>query len=266
MKDILYEIKTEPFHISPEHTLSPMPHIHKEIELIYIIDGGCTVRIDQKLYNTKSGDLIICFPNQVHFYENSIQGNYMLIIVNPDFVYGLTDILNDNIPKTNIIKFTQNDTAFKLFNEALNYTGDFKKTMLSGCITQSLCSIMSKLSLKPRSKTDNSTLQSIIKYCNSNFTSAITLDDVSNDLHLNKYHISHLFNEKLFTSFNAYINLLRISKACDILQETDMKIADISEDVGFGSIRSFNRAFIQIMDVTPVKYRKLAKEETSTKK
>ena len=49
MKDILYEIKTEPFHISPEHTLSPMPHIHKEIELIYIIDGDCTVRIDQKL-------------------------------------------------------------------------------------------------------------------------------------------------------------------------------------------------------------------------
>ena len=34
-----------------------------------------------------------------------------------------------------------------------------------------------------------------------------------------------------------------------------MKIADISEDVGFGTIRSFNRSFKQIMKVSPAEYR-----------
>ncbi len=256
MRDILYEIKTEPFNISTVQTLSPLPHMHKEIELIYIIDGGCTARIDQKSFNTKSGDLIISFPNQIHFYENSPQGEYLLIIVNPDFVYGLTDIMKDNIPKSNILKFSADDDSFTLFKKVLNYSGEYKKTMLSGCITQALCILTSELSLKARSKSDNSTLQSILKYCSLNFTSEITLDSVSENLHLNKYHISHLFNEKLCTSFNSYINLLRVSKACDILQETDKKIADISEEVGFGSIRSFNRAFMQIMDTSPIKYRK----------
>jgi len=255
MKEIFYEVKTEPFHISTDSVLSPLPHIHKEIELIYVIDGRCTARIDQKSFNAKSGDLIISFPNQIHFYESSLQGEYLLIIVNPDFVYGLGDIMKDNIPKSNILNFDKNDSHFLLFKNAENYIGEYKKAMFSGCITQALCLLMCELTLKTRSKSDNSTLQSILKYCSSNFNNDITLDDVSRNLHLNKYHISHLFNEKLCTSFNAYINLLRISKACDILQETNKKIADISEEVGFGSIRSFNRAFVNIMDTTPIKYR-----------
>ena len=257
MKDILHEVKTEPFHISTGNGLSPIPHIHKEIELIYIVNGGCTVRIDQKTFSAQSGDLVISFPNQIHYYENSLQGEYLLIIVNPDFIYGLTEIIKNNIPKTNIIKFNKTDAAFTLFKNALDYNGEYKKTMLSGCVSQAFCILISKLQLKLRSKSDNSTLQSILNYCSLNFASEITLDSVSENLHLNKYHISHLLNEKLCTSFNAYINLLRISKACDILQETDKKIADISEEVGFGSIRSFNRAFIQIMDTSPIKYRKM---------
>lgn len=257
MKDILYEVKTEPFFISTEKVLSPFPHIHKELELIYVVSGSSTVRIDQKTYTAKNGELIVCFPNQIHFYENSADGEYLLIIANPDFVYGLTELMKDNIPKSNILKFSADDDSLTLFKKVLNYSGEYKKTMLSGCITQALGFLASKLELKPRSKSDNSTLQSILKYCSLNFSSEITLDDVSENLHLNKYHISHLFNEKLCTSFNSYINLLRISKACDILQETDKKIADISEEVGFGSIRSFNRAFIQIMDTSPIKYRKM---------
>ena len=34
-----------------------------------------------------------------------------------------------------------------------------------------------------------------------------------------------------------------------------MKISDISEYVGFGTIRSFNRAFRTVLGVTPVEYR-----------
>ena len=38
------------------------------------------------------------------------------------------------------------------------------------------------------------------------------------------------------------------------LNNSENKISDISEDVGFGSIRSFNRAFKSIMDMTPLEY------------
>ena len=64
-----------------------------------------------------------------------------------------------------------------------------------------------------------------------------------------------MINRKLNQNFNEYINNLRIAEACNLLRETNIKIADISEDVGFGTIRSFNRAFKQITGISPAVYR-----------
>ena len=46
-----------------------------------------------------------------------------------------------------------------------------------------------------------------------------------------------------------------------MLKDTETKISDISEDVGFGSIRSFNSAFKDTMNITPLEYRSQFKKE-----
>ena len=56
--------------------------------------------------------------------------------------------------------------------------------------------------------------------------------------------------------------MLRVSAACELLLETRGRIADISEEVGFGSIRSFNRAFLKIMGRTPKEYRENVKKNS----
>ena len=78
---------------------------------------------------------------------------------------------------------------------------------------------------------------------------------MAEDLHMSKYHISHLFSEKLNISFSTYISIIRIDAACELLEETDKKTSDISEEVGFGSIRSFNRAFMHLTGTSPLQYR-----------
>ena len=101
----------------------------------------------------------------------------------------------------------------------------------------------------------NSAFYGIMDFCTHNFTEQITLDSVAERLHLSKYYVSHLINRKLGQNFNEYINNLRINEACALLRETDKKIAEISEEVGFGTIRSFNRSFKQITDLSPAEYR-----------
>ena len=49
--------------------------------------------------------------------------------------------------------------------------------------------------------------------------------------------------------------MLRVNKACRLLDETDKNIVTISEEVGFGSLRTLNRSFLEIIGTTPVKYR-----------
>ena len=53
-----------------------------------------------------------------------------------------------------------------------------------------------------------------------------------------------------------FYRICHISKRTALyLLKKRTKIADISEDVGFGLIRSFNHAFLDVMEMTPKKFR-----------
>ena len=103
---------------------------------------------------------------------------------------------------------------------------------------------------------DSDALRAIVSYCTQNFSENLSLSMLEEKLHLNKYYISHLFSGKLGLRFNDYINSLRISEACKLLANSDLSITDISERVGFNTLRTFNRAFIKQMHCSPSAYRK----------
>jgi len=52
-----------------------------------------------------------------------------------------------------------------------------------------------------------------------------------------------------------YLNTVRINKACYLLRSTENSILNISEDVGFHSISSFNRYFSRMIGMSPREYR-----------
>lgn len=100
------------------------------------------------------------------------------------------------------------------------------------------------------------TLQSVVSYCARNFNRELSLDVLEEELHISKYYISHLFSDRLGIRFNDYVNSLRVSDACRLLRQTDASITEISELVGFGTLRTFNRAFIKHTGVSPSAYRR----------
>lgn len=264
LKNVFYENKIEPLQICTARNLAPLRHLHKEIEIIYVKDGKCKAYADRNCTTIENGDMFVCFPNQIHYYEEVQIGEYYLIILSSDLFFGLKNLFNENIPKKNVIKIgTNNELSRMLDNAVLEQSKLYGQTVSVGLLNQLIGTVFDKFTLKPRIKTDNSTLQNVLNYCNSNFYNDIVLDDIAEALHMSKYHISHLFNNKLGISFNTYINTLRINAACDMLEETDKKTTDISEEIGFGSIRSFNRAFLQTMDMSPLQYRKLVKKSDS---
>lgn len=254
--NVVYENRTKHVEVWAEDFLKPIPHLHKELEIIYVIKGETHLFIDNNYMTISDGDLFVCFPNQVHCYERSDMGQYYLFTIVPDNCFGVKDLLYDNVPEKNILKLTADDEILKTLSDAVNYQGQYRDTYHTGLINHALALMLPKLSLTPRIKSNTATLQNIINYCSLNFARELTLDDISENLHLSKYHISHLLNKKLGISFTGYINMLRVNYACELLRKTNKSIASVSEEVGFGSIRSFNRVFSQIMNITPYDYRK----------
>lgn len=265
MDNVFVELKRTPLNFYRMERLSTRPHLHKEIELIYVVEGAADCYADRQCFPVSSGDVFIAFPNQIHYYLNSVPGEYYVFVTSVDALWGLKKLLYSHKPVQNALYEQQNTPIAALFKEICEQQGEYKETMQAGLLNQLMCRILDQLRLKPQIKCDDSTIHSILNYCTQKFTGEINLENVAEALHLNKYHISHLLNQKLGIGFSTYINTLRVDKACKQLAESGKNIADISEEAGFGSIRSFNRAFSQIMHMTPLEYRRQFRREEKTR-
>ncbi|NMM64084.1 helix-turn-helix transcriptional regulator [Clostridium sp. P21] len=74
-------------------------------------------------------------------------------------------------------------------------------------------------------------------------------------------YLSTIFNEKNGMSLKDYINKLRIEKAKVYLEETDMKISDISKKIGYSQLSYFGSIFKKMENCTPNGYRAKFKRE-----
>lgn len=258
MKNAYLENRSVPFSYFRQRGLWPRPHMHSEVELIFVREGSALAHADHTCVKVESGSLFIAFPNQIHYYENATAGVYDVIILSQEMLYGLKETLGEQIPRNNVLTLSEDDPLRELFDRCMSCQGEHRRTMRAGYANLLVGAAISRMPMQMRIKSDNSSLVSILDYCAAHFEEPLTLSDLADALHLSRYHISHLFNAKLGLGLNAYLNILRVKRACELLQEGDKKIAEISLAVGFGSIRSFNRAFLSVMDMTPQDYRNLS--------
>lgn len=253
--DVIYENKTRLIEHSITGGLVSFAHLHKELEIIYVRKGKAVAYADKNSYLLNAGDMFIAFPNQVHYYRTVIRGEFMVLIFSPDILYDVSSKISKSKPDINCFTSLDDGNLKDIFDSIYSLDGEYKNIAISGYLNVVMSRILPKLRLQTVDTENNSAFFNVIDFCTRNFKDDITLDIVAEELHLSKYYISRLINNRLKQNFNEYINNLRISEACNLLRATDAKIADISEDVGFGTIRSFNRAFKLIMGMSPAEYR-----------
>jgi AraC-like DNA-binding protein len=70
-------------------------------------------------------------------------------------------------------------------------------------------------------------------------------------------HFSRTFKEEVGEKYVEYIAKVRLAKAKRLLLETDMKIDEIAEQVGYWGRNSFIRIFRRYEGTTPAKYRSI---------
>lgn len=96
----------------------------------------------------------------------------------------------------------------------------------------------------------------ITDYIEKHYKEDIYLDLLAEKLNLTNNYISSYFKERTGTNLNFYINNFRIKKAMELLENSSLKITDISCKVGFSNDNTFRRIFKQHIGKTPNEYRK----------
>ena len=99
------------------------------------------------------------------------------------------------------------------------------------------------------------TVQQIIDRIADNVRHPWTLEQLSR---LSGYSVNHLieiFRRETGMTPHAYIRETRLHAAQNLLITTDMSLASVSEECGFGSYVNFYRAFVQVHHITPQAWR-----------
>ncbi|MBQ4564333.1 MAG: helix-turn-helix domain-containing protein [Lachnospiraceae bacterium] len=255
---IKHEQKKTPYYCRRTYKLTANPHLHKEVEMIYLLSGNCIAIADNLRLPMQPGDLFVCFPNQVHYYLTLEQPlDVFVILFSTNMIFGMDKEFLTMSPKNNLIHLDSGSPLDELIRSLPPTYSNIPLTHTAGHLNLLMSEITPRLHLTEHTQSPSTTLQSILNYCEKHFREQLTLDLAAEELHLSKYYISRLLNERVQLGFSDYINFLRVNEACTLLEiNPDRRIADVSGEVGFGSIRSFNRAFQKIMQITPITYRK----------
>ena len=89
----------------------------------------------------------------------------------------------------------------------------------------------------------------------------LNLERVSNHVGLSRVYFCKLFHQLEGISFNVYLKKMRIEKAKQLLMTTNLKIFEISSDVGFSHAKYFGQVFKQEVGQTPAQYQKMVQRK-----
>jgi AraC-like DNA-binding protein len=84
----------------------------------------------------------------------------------------------------------------------------------------------------------------------------ITVSTVAENFNYNRDYLSRLFKQRTNMNLQNYINLVKLSKAKDLLCKTSHSVKGISYSVGISNEKYFMRLFKKYEKMTPTEYRK----------
>ncbi len=235
-------------------------HLHKQIELGYILSGSTKLSINSTEYDVKEGEFFLIMPYQTHSFHDTEDASFhaINIIFDQTLVPTFKALLNQYYPLTPVFK-AEHREALPIMRKIMALSEDqlkYKEHMISGYLSVLLALILEKcefVTKKEDSELDMT--QKILMYCSEHYLESLSLENIASALNISKSYVSQIFNNQLKISFKEYINQHRIREALALIDSGKTNLTEIAFDSGFQSLRSFNRNFSEYVGISPTDYK-----------
>ena len=256
--------------IAPNDIESWDLHMHMEYEILFILDEGVEIFVDNLIYTSKCGDVFI-FPPFCYHKINIKHTQYNRYLMYFD-VYSISDMSTTLIPLINVIKNSNvklihlNKDDRNSLIELLKYADNARQKKDIYAPFNNLCAFGNIITflvqrinidncIEPSVQKNNSLIENIIIYITQNISNDLSTDKLCKTFNISKSTLWHLLKNKLGLSLNEYVTNLRISRAMELLIQ-NTSLTDTMYACGFNSYPHFIRTFTKITGVSPYKYSK----------
>ena len=89
----------------------------------------------------------------------------------------------------------------------------------------------------------------------------MSLDDLARSAMISKFHFLRTFRRVTGVTPGRFLSAVRIDEAKHLLSSTRRSVAEISVQVGYGSLGTFTRRFTECVGLSPTAYRRVAQGE-----
>ena len=259
----------------PRYT-RPAPHIHNYFEINYVASGSCTFVFEKSKRTMQEGELCIIAPSSEHdlvidddstvfcimLRKSTFDTTFFSLLSRKDLLsYFFRTILQDDSHANYLLFFSENNKWLKqIIHNAMGES--YKNDSYSNACCISWINLLFSNLLRNYSKTlqfydyqMGADFSLVLQYIQHNYQT-VTLASLAELFHYSEPHLCTLIKQNTGHTFTGLIKRLRLAEAIDYLTNTNLKIGEIAEKVGYNSADHFSRVFRSTYKMSPQEYRK----------
>ncbi|MNO36514.1 Bifunctional transcriptional activator/DNA repair enzyme AdaA [compost metagenome] len=286
-RPLSYEIISQPYLLPPPFPVDWMEnfiqndadvthlHYHNCLEIGYCCEGSGVFFVEEKILPFSKGDVSIIFPGQLHLAQ-SLKGqvsrwHYCFLDLKSLLGTIPPQSWSEPTPKeysrfTNIVSPSDAPDISLMTQYLVKELGEQQpgyESAVKGCVwtlmTLIIRAINSTTEHTPEAEAaDRTSMQKISKsleYISQHYMEPIQIRELAATCNLSVTHFRRTFRTCMGMAPIDYLNNVRMHMASAMLCYTNSSILNISEEVGYATLSSFNRHFKQRMGVAPSKWR-----------
>ena len=241
-----------------------VPHTHNHTELFFIVSGKGQFLIQDQAFPVGVNNLVIINPNVLHT-EASLNAQPLEYIVLGIGGIELATNENSNGQFCILDHFESVEISSCLRNilreMELKNTGyeDICQAYMDILIIRLMRNTAMTVQTAHKVISGNRQCAAVKRYIDLHFKEPLSLEQLSNEAHMNKYYLSHAFKREYGVSPINYMIARRIDESKYLLAETDLSMSQIAQLLGFSSLSYFSQVFRKAHGASPMEFRQSSK-------
>lgn len=253
-------------------------HFHPNCELVLIEEGYGKRVIGDNVSTFHEGDVVLMGPNVPHIWTNDevyykgnkdLRSKAIVIYFSPDLLDPLLELPALKKIQKLLVKSgrglafrgrTKDLIRKKLPGikeaEGLSQLINFLNILNLLCETTETQYLASAQFVNTYTERDVNRINSVYLFLMQNFKQDIELGTVAEIAHMAPTAFSRFFKQRTNKPFSRFLNELRIRHACDLLNDPEKTISEISQESGYHNMTNFNKFFKEITGIPPSEFRK----------
>lgn len=239
-----------------------VPHSHACAELFYVLGGQGNFLIEDQGFPVSKDDLVVVNPRVQHT-ETSLNAQPLEYIVLGVDGLELT-VKGEQRQQYYVCNFARSGTSMQfLLREMLKEIetqAPGHETVCQNLLEVALIFLIrssrQQAQLVPAACQSSRESSIVRRFIDAHFKEGITLEQLAELVHINKFHMAHRFTQDYGISPINYLLSLRMQESRYLLESTDYSMSQIARIVGFSSSCYFSQAFRKTTGVSPSAYRR----------